>query len=80
MHFSEWIKQEKITYAEAAQRCDLPNAMAASRYARNVVRPRPARQRDIYVRTGGKVALADWYPEMRGAIESNGQLNGDDRS
>jgi hypothetical protein len=76
MQFAEWIKQENLTYAEAARRCDLPSAMAASRYARKVVRPRPARQRDIYVRTGGRVALADWYPEMRGAIEAADQVNG----
>jgi hypothetical protein len=76
MHYSTWIKQENLTYAEAARRCDLPNRATARAYALGMARPRPDRQRHLFIRTGGKVALADWYPEMRGATGELTQVNG----
>ena len=71
MHISEWMREVgcltrsgRINYAEAARRLRLPDRSMARRYALGDEIPRPDRIAEIYCLTDGKVALADWYPEM----------------
>ena len=63
MQLLDWIRENGLTYAAAAERLGFKDPTTSRRYALGLQIPRPEMMRRIAEATGGAVQANDFYPE-----------------